>query len=860
VAGSTKGSSLAPTQPTAGQFPWPVFFIMATTPPAVSGVSPNSGAMKGGTPVQINGSGFTGASAVMFGTVAAATFDVNSDSIITATSPVSPVVGPVDVTVTVAGQTSTTSTADLFTYVGPIVTSISPNGGPSNGGTAVTIHGSGLSTATSVIWGGYNDYTVPPVVTDSMIVADSAPQSQIPGWPASVDIQVVTDYGTSATSPADVFSYSAEVLPVIQYVSPLGASGSLPVPTVRYGAPTIVYASAMVCYGSLPAPAVMGANGPQPVVTGVSPASINQYGIPDGWPSNTNPFYLPLVKISGQYLLDAPPTVLFGGVPAVSWYSDESGTLYAQPPPMIATGTLDVTVQSQNGTSPVTSADQVTYYGPMLADLDLQPVAGTTAVLYGAGLLPADGSAAWLVLVGANGQSVAVQAVNQQETSLNFTVPAQGGTNAQSPPEWWPPGELEYIEEQIGDDKETATNLGRPVFPWPPWVPWPTSGAYTLTNPVSVYLATEDGIAGGSAQFQFRYPTPGVAAPLPLIATGTLPAPAVLAAVDNPVSTTAPALMGSGSLPNPAVTAGHACATSPSALVATGSLPTPFAGPPAAATAHPAAETATGSLPAPTVTAASAALAGVGSVTATGSLPSPSVSAYQGATAFAAPTKATGILPDPTVLCSVAPPLDALSATGSLPPVAAGPDASASATPDALEATGSLPSPTPVITLVASASALSATGSLPLPGVELGAGITPDPLVCAGSLLTPAAGPDSDAEYSSATLVATGSLPLPSPEIGVNQTMAALTATGSVLSLTWALGICQPLFVITATGSLPAPTVIAGHGSTFAAPALAAIGSLPVPVTDQLLLAGMTALAGYESDVYQRFDGARGEE
>ena len=63
----------------------------------------------------ITGTGFTGATAVDFGTTPATSFTVVSDTSITADSPAG--TGTVDVTVTTPGGTSATSPADQFTYV-----------------------------------------------------------------------------------------------------------------------------------------------------------------------------------------------------------------------------------------------------------------------------------------------------------------------------------------------------------------------------------------------------------------------------------------------------------------------------------------------------------------------------------------------------------------------------------------------------------------------------------------------------------------------------------------------------------------------------------------------------------------------
>jgi hypothetical protein len=67
-------------------------------PPVVSSISPDTGAVTGGDTVTISGSGFSGATAVKFGSAVAHGMHVDSDSQITATTP--PGTGTVGVTVT----------------------------------------------------------------------------------------------------------------------------------------------------------------------------------------------------------------------------------------------------------------------------------------------------------------------------------------------------------------------------------------------------------------------------------------------------------------------------------------------------------------------------------------------------------------------------------------------------------------------------------------------------------------------------------------------------------------------------------------------------------------------------------------
>ena len=105
--------------------------------PTVTGLTPASGLVGGGTTVIITGTGFTGATAVNFGGNSATTFTVNSATQIAATDPAGS--GEVDVTVVTAGGTSATSSADQFTYNAAATTSLTSNPvGPITQGTSVT--------------------------------------------------------------------------------------------------------------------------------------------------------------------------------------------------------------------------------------------------------------------------------------------------------------------------------------------------------------------------------------------------------------------------------------------------------------------------------------------------------------------------------------------------------------------------------------------------------------------------------------------------------------------------------------------------------------------------------------------------
>ena len=188
--------------------------------PAVTGVNPASGTTAGGTAVIITGTGFTGATGVTFGGTAATTVIVNSDTTITATTPAH-AAGTVDVIVTTPIAASANTTADNFTFTAPgapVVTAVTPSGGPIGGGTAITITGSNFTGATGVTVGGTAATSV-VVVNANQITAVTPAHAA-----GTVDVLVTTPLGTSANTAADNFVYGA--LPTITSISPTsGAVG-----------------------------------------------------------------------------------------------------------------------------------------------------------------------------------------------------------------------------------------------------------------------------------------------------------------------------------------------------------------------------------------------------------------------------------------------------------------------------------------------------------------------------------------------------------------------------------------------------------------------------------------------------------
>jgi hypothetical protein len=169
----------------------------------VSGVNPATGPVGGGTIVTIQGKRFIGALSVRFGTTEGV-FNVDSDTQITATSPVVLSDGVVDVVVTSPNGSSAIGTADQFLYFFPvpIVTGISPNAGPIAGGSSIIITGFGFIGATAVSFGNTRSPSV-TVDTDTQVTAISPPANAS----GAVHVIVTTPGTTSAPTSADQFNY-----------------------------------------------------------------------------------------------------------------------------------------------------------------------------------------------------------------------------------------------------------------------------------------------------------------------------------------------------------------------------------------------------------------------------------------------------------------------------------------------------------------------------------------------------------------------------------------------------------------------------------------------------------------------------
>ncbi len=181
------------------------FTVLGVQPLSVSDLEPSSGPTSGGTTVKIEGAGFVSGAGVQFGTLDAASVQfVNANELRVVTPP-----GPFDfantraVNVVVRNPDGTTA-QKTFTWnvPAPSIGSISPVLGSRSGGTLVTIHGGGFSTAlpASVSFGGAPATNV--TVVDAITLTARTPAHAT----GAVDVAVTTSKGSATSTGAFRFT------------------------------------------------------------------------------------------------------------------------------------------------------------------------------------------------------------------------------------------------------------------------------------------------------------------------------------------------------------------------------------------------------------------------------------------------------------------------------------------------------------------------------------------------------------------------------------------------------------------------------------------------------------------------------
>jgi hypothetical protein len=347
-------------------------------PPTVTSLEPPQGPTAGGGLLKIRGTGLAYATSVQIDG-ASTPFSVVDDTTITATIP--PHAGGA-VPVTVTNPKGTSPVGPLYTYVAPkpVVTSVSPPGGPTAGGNTVTIKGTGLQHATSVTIG------LTPV-TSFTVVNDTEVRAVAPARPAgSVHVRVTTAGGTNATGSTTRYVYDAGV-PEIDSLTPnsgLRTGGStvdirgehfLAASRVEFGPgypATFQVLSDTLIRATTPAHPVGTVNVTVTTANGTSPNNpfLSWFSYRDAPPAvvSITPAAGPvgggnLVGIYGSGFTSAS-VVRFGSVTSPGFVVLDDRVIVAAVPPG-AIGTVGVRVTSPNGSNdPALAGARYTYGNP----------------------------------------------------------------------------------------------------------------------------------------------------------------------------------------------------------------------------------------------------------------------------------------------------------------------------------------------------------------------------------------------------------------------------------------------------------------------------------------------------------------
>ncbi len=242
--------------------------------PAVSSVSPASGSVNGGTPIKITGTGFVPGATVEIGqgsgtgptAIAASEVVVVSPTEITAKTGGPAKAGSWNLFVIDSGGTSPVSTGDNYTYypaTTPTVSSVSPASGSVNGGTPITIKGTGFVLGATVEIGQGSGAGPTAIAASKVVVVSSTEITATTGGLAkagSENLFVIDSGGTSPVSTGDNYTYYPATTPTVSSVSPASGSVNGGTPITIKGTGFVLGATVEIGQGSGAGPTAIAAS------------------------------------------------------------------------------------------------------------------------------------------------------------------------------------------------------------------------------------------------------------------------------------------------------------------------------------------------------------------------------------------------------------------------------------------------------------------------------------------------------------------------------------------------------------------------------------------------------------------------
>ena len=309
-----------------------------------------------------------------------------------------------DASVTVDGVSS--GNAVQVATVLQVVTAVSPNTGPTAGGTSVTITGAGLTGATAVKFGS--------AATMSFTVDSSTQITAVePAGSGTVDITVLSMPRASPTSSADHFTYVAG--PTVANVSP--SAGPTPGGTTVTISGTEFTGATAVSFGGVSASFTVNSDTQITAIDSAGSGTVDVTvtiagGVTSATSTEDQFTYIAVPTVTSVDASNGPAAggtsvnifgsgfsgaavVSFGGVNAASFTVDSDTEITAIDP--AGNGVVDVTVTVPiGGTSATSNADQFTYNvvtTTSVASNPVGPITQGTAVTFTASIANANPAA-----------------------------------------------------------------------------------------------------------------------------------------------------------------------------------------------------------------------------------------------------------------------------------------------------------------------------------------------------------------------------------------------------------------------------------------------------------------------------------
>ncbi len=531
-------------------------FTFITPAPAITSLTPTSGSTTGGTTVTISGTHLLGASTVKFGTTTAASYTVTNATTIKAKTKAH-AAGKVKVFVTTPGGT-TTRTGFTFVVPAPTLTKLTPASGAAAGGTAVTITGTHLLSASKVTFGTTTaaSYTVTNATTIKAVTKAHAA--------GKVKVFVTTPGGT-ATTTGFTFVPAPTISSLTPSKGPASGGTSVTITGTHFtGASKVTFgtttAASYTVTSATMIKAKTKAHAPGTVQISVTTVGGTATSVPKFTfiPAPTIVSFTPskgpasggtTVTITGTHLTGTS-SVKFGTTTAASFTNTGTSMIKAVTRAHSAT-TVKITLTTVGGTT--TSSTTFTFTSPPSFTTDSPPTVATVGKAYGYTFSASgnpkpqyslSGEPGWLTITAGSGAITGTPPSGT--TSFSYSVKASNGV---TPPETVGPfsvtvytipaapagvtatagvssAEISWVEPTTG-----GKATGFVVTSNPPTTPVDTSGSATSVTVTGLtpgvrytFTVTATNAGGSSAPTQSNPVVPTAVAPQnPNSGSGTNP-------------------------------------------------------------------------------------------------------------------------------------------------------------------------------------------------------------------------------------------------------------------------------------------------------------------------------------------------